>query len=521
MNWGAFAGGFAKGFNDTYRMLSEDEERKLAREERRQRMEREEQGRTAARETLGRVGTQSDFTQAIQTSAQVGPQQARAIQAGTGDVEFDQAVAQSATDVMRETAMRKGAIPTTADKAPPLQGQTYTEGQAYQDYSRRMAGIDPEKALSARVQGLQLEDLTRKAENARQFDALRTELNTTLAKISGTAEANGLRGLAEEANKAGLKVEYRAGKDNIGGRVAVLGPKGDVLETITDVNSAVQKLQGLVMDQFSKRAVGLLGSTEAFLTEMRGQRKDVIDAAKATSEIEKNRAQTSYLGASAQKLAEDAASNADVRAVVAPIMDKFNKLTPEQQDGPDGQKLLIQATAAAARKTGDFKAAASLTSYGRAEEAYAKAAAEAAKNDMPLPDRNKFFAQYGFAPDAVQSGQQAKVDQLVAQGKRTEAEALVKQHNSVFKHSPLQIGGAQETTAPTAPTGGDRPGSAIPPAPAPAAPARTGRGMATPAGDRIPEPPPKELIKGTNRRPNPAYVEWEKQYGERYRAQQR
>lgn len=57
----------------------------------------------------------------------------------------------------------------------------------------------------------------------------------------------------------------------------------------------------------------------------------------------------------------------------------------------------------------------------------------------------------------------------------------------------------------------------------PASRIREAQGLAP----RIPEPPPKEITRssgrggGTVRTPNPAYAEWEKEFGERYRAQQR
>ncbi len=68
------------------------------------------------------------------------------------------------------------------------------------------------------------------------------------------------------------------------------------------------------------------------------------------------------------------------------------------------------------------------------------------------------------------------------------------------------------------------PTSAIPTKVSPAAKIREARGLAP----IIPEPPPKEITKtssgrggGVTRVPNPDYTEWERQYGEAYRTQQR
>ncbi len=99
-------------------------------------------------------------------------------------------------------------------------------------------------------------------------------LNDDLASIRGAADSFGLKGVYDVASKNGLKnLKFVEGKNGIGSRIQVLGPKGDVLETISDLNSAVDKLSEAAMGRFMKESVSLLGSPDKVIAFMQGERQ--------------------------------------------------------------------------------------------------------------------------------------------------------------------------------------------------------------------------------------------------------
>jgi hypothetical protein len=454
MALGSFAGGLAKGFTGTYGLLSDIEEKKEEREERRQKRLREQQAREAARQTIGRIGTESDFTQSVQETAGVGPQQARAIQAGTGDVEFDRAVAQSATDVMRENAMRQGAIPVD-QTAAPLQGRTYTESQAYEDYARALAGIDPDKAFDMRLKGLQLDDIltTRKekAEFRKWRDGFNTQLSAAqdLAALAETDEAGFIAGAKKfgvdirPISIGGGKMAYEAysGGQKVGQYSDLQSAAQDGMAAFTN-NLLVQGAARFATtpEQF----VSILSTADKLQNDRRRlgieERGMALREREEGSQANLRRAQTDLIYKQIGQIDEKGAA----RDAAKPFVDAYMNLSPEEQSGPKGFELLGKAAVAAATKSGDFATASKSTPYGSALETYKKAVEAAAKEGTPPPNFAQFMGGQGFAPDAVTKGQQKKVDDLVAAGKRTQAQEIVNQHNAAFFRTPIRMpeGGA-------------------------------------------------------------------------------
>lgn len=472
------AAGFARGFSTSFAQVSEARERQAERERKKKQEEKEDALDKAYAETYGRVGQKDDYAVAIQEAGgnkglNLGAAQQLAAQ-GTlrgnapEDIAFERASAESAAGAMRENAVRQGAIPQDQAALPAMEPTTYTARQAGSDYATRAAGISRKGAIEA----LQIKQAYKQDERDEKFDIATQMRDRRLGRIYSVSESNGLKGLSEAAKKEGLNVAFVETKDGIG-RINVLGPKGDVLETISSLPDAVSKLENLVMSRYEQDIVGLLGGPREALTYM-NQRRELklseqrlgLQERDVRLKEEAAPGQRAYIGALTTKaLQESGKGGMDPKT--KEILDQYEKLSPEQQNGAEGQQLLAKAAASSARKTGDFKTAAALTSYGRAEEAYSKAAAEAAKNDMPPPNREEIFAGFGFAPAALEAAMRSGVNPKT---KKPWTEAEINAFKKRYPNTP--IGGDKPATtsavptpaaAPTAaPSGGARPGSAIP-----------------------------------------------------------
>lgn len=234
INWGAFAGAAANSALSTYERLGEEELRAMQRKEMRDRLAREAQERAIAAETFGKVGQDTEYGQAIATEGKVGAGQGKALsdQGRTGDAEFDRALAESAVGALRENAARQGV---TGAEAPmkALSPQKYTEDQAYADYGRRMAGVDPRLARAARVEGLQVKDLARKDNQAELVEKAGQDMRNFLQESKDFAEKNGLPAAVAKYGFGipGVNISVATGKD---GQpvVNVLGKGNKVTQTI-------------------------------------------------------------------------------------------------------------------------------------------------------------------------------------------------------------------------------------------------------------------------------------------------
>lgn len=304
-NLGAFAGAAGQSALSTYERLNEQAFRNLQKQQLEKDIAEKEALDEAWRTSQARVGQQDEYGQAIKTEGFAGTQQAEmlskqgALPTDTPDArEFEKAVAESATGALRENAVRQGAIPESKAALPELKPTEYTAKQGMADY------LDKAKQVSRKgtLEALQMKGAIRENDIQDKFDLAREDLDNTLARIKGTGETTGMKGLAEAAKKEGLKVDFVEGKNGVGSRINVLGPKGDVLETISDVGTATKKLSQAAMQQFYDKSVNLLGSADKVIAAMQGERKINISQQEADTKQMVGKAQAGYYGAAAGSL---------------------------------------------------------------------------------------------------------------------------------------------------------------------------------------------------------------------------
>jgi hypothetical protein len=286
-NAGAFAGALGQSALSTYERLGEAGFRQLQRAQLAQEIQEKADLDQAWRESQARVGQQDEYGQAIRTEGFAGKQQAQmlsdqgALRGNTPeDQAFERASAEAAAGALRENAVRQGAIPESKAALPAMAPTEYTAKQGMQDYVKAASQVSRKGTLEA----LQMKNVMREADIQDKFDLAKEDLDNTLAKIHGIGESNGLKGLADAASKEGLKVRFVEGKNGVGSRIQVLGPKGDVLESITDVGTATDKLSKAAMQQFYDKSVGLLGSADKVIAAMQGERK--VKAAETSAQAD-------------------------------------------------------------------------------------------------------------------------------------------------------------------------------------------------------------------------------------------
>lgn len=306
-NAGAFAGALGTSALNTYERLGEAGYRQMQRAQLVKEIQEKEALDRAYADSQARVGQQDEYGQAIKTGSgmtNAGTQQAQmlsnqgALPGNTvADQEFERASAEAAASAMRQNAVSQGAIPTSQAALPAMRPTEYTADQGMKDYVKAAGQISRKGALEA----IQIKGVMRESNIQDKFDTEKTKLDDTLARIQGTAESGGLKGLADAASQEGMKVKFVEGKNGIGSRIQVLGPKGDVLETISDINTATDKLSKVAMESFYTKSVGLLGSPDKVIAAMQSQKqvslKEREVAAKEAlipSEIAKNQGVAGY-----------------------------------------------------------------------------------------------------------------------------------------------------------------------------------------------------------------------------------
>jgi len=278
INWGIALGKALESGLSTYERLGEEETRQMQREKMRRELDQEKALDTAFANTQGRAGQADDYGVAIQqasgnTGMNMGQakmlSQQGALSGGSAeDMDFERASAEAAAGAMRENAVRQGKV---ADSAlPRMEAQEYTSKQAMGDYAKEAARVGGRKGA---LEALQLKKAFRQDDLDTQFDKTRQSYTDKLSKINGVAESEGMKGLADLANKNGLKVKFEAGKSGVG-KINILGPNGDVIDTVTSVGDAVTKLEQAATKQFQTQAVSLLGDEAKLLTYL-NQREEI------------------------------------------------------------------------------------------------------------------------------------------------------------------------------------------------------------------------------------------------------
>ena len=287
INLGAALGTAVTTGLNTYERLGEEQLRAMQREQLRKEIAEKEALDQAWRQSQARVGQTDDYTQALKTGSNIGTQQAQMLSnqgalpgATAEDQAFERASAEAAAGAMRENAAYKKAgkyefeapaegVRRPEAALPVMSPKEYTKAQGMEDYVKAAGQISRKGTLEA----IQLKQVMRQDENEDKFFKKRDELNDTLARIRGVGESQGLKGLADAAAKEGLKVKYVEGKNGVGSRIQVLGPKGDVLETVGDINTAMDKLSQAAMNRFMTESVSLLGSPDKVINYMQAERQ--------------------------------------------------------------------------------------------------------------------------------------------------------------------------------------------------------------------------------------------------------
>lgn len=300
MGWGAFGGAAANSALSTYERLGEEELRDMQRKKMQKEMSDEAALDAAWRNSQARVGQQDEYGQAIKTGGAIGTEQAQmlsnqgALPGNTPeDQAFERASAEAAAGALRENAVRQGAIPESKAALPAMAPTEYTAKQGMQDYVKAASQV----SRKGTVEAIQLKGVMRENELQDKFDTEKQKLDDTLARIHGTAESGGLKGLYNEALKEGMKLKFVEGKNGVGSRIQVLGPKGDVIETVSDINTATEKLSQAAMQQFTTKAASLLGSPDKVLAYMQGEKKIAIQEKEAADKGKYYEAYAGYLNA--------------------------------------------------------------------------------------------------------------------------------------------------------------------------------------------------------------------------------
>lgn len=493
-NFGAFAGGLSKGFSDTYRMLSEEEERELAMKERRDRMTREAQARTAALETIGRSG-QDTYTPELEARG-AGTTQAKALEqqnAGFGPEGYAEASRATAGALSRE------AVPTD------MKSRTYKESEAVGDYARRLAAIDPDKALATSTQARQLKQLERVEKLQEDYDKQAGVIRQNVVAMQNIAETGNLDAFMDLTKKNGLDVRKTTDKKT-GALTLSLYENGKVVGTANSLQEAVGQLTPLYMAREAEKFMLLFSNDpkeffKATLDIRANQRADeTLDIAKQKlpGEMAYTAAQTKKAlaeTAGAELKGREAKEYADLRSKMLTILEN-----PTAENQAELRQLARRAAILNPKEVLVTKA------YTDPETGIAKTITTNVLTGEVQESLREAGVPGPAAMRAAESGVNPKTGKPF-----TDKE--INEWNERFPNTPFP-GRKPAASANAAP-------SAIPVAPSkPAAPAAT-RGTAVAAGNRVPEPPPKEIMRGTNRLPNPAYVEWEKRYGQQYNAQQR
>ena len=344
-NLGAFAGALGQSALNTYERLGEAGLRNIQKQQLIKDIAEKEALDQAWRQSQARVGQSDDYTQALKTGSEIGTQQAQmlsnqgALPGNTAeDQAFERASAEAAAGAMRENAVRQGAIPAEKAALPVMKPTEFTKAQGMEDYVKAAGQISRKGTLEA----IQLKQVVRQSENEDKFFAKQDKLNDDLASIRGAADSFGLKGVYDVASKNGMKnLKFVEGKNGIGSRIQVLGPKGDVLETISDLNMAVDKLSEAAMGRFMNESVSLLGSPDKVIAYMQGERQIKIKEKEAADKGAYYQAYGDYLRSGGKTAKDSIKGRAQEYADVLVEMKEINPATKKPYTPEEAKKFAL------------------------------------------------------------------------------------------------------------------------------------------------------------------------------------
>lgn len=306
INWGIALGSAANAAMNTYERLGEEELRAMQRKKLKEEMENDAALAAAIKkhsstEDFSKVTSGQDVGAVAEKALNFTPEQMSEFKSGLSKLTTEQqqnvlrAYAGTEHDVAKQTAIPVEGQPTPQPAGMDLSKINVYQGKEGQALATTEAGqkrsgkdiykdVAAEMAATGNIRGykeaLGIKNAARESDLADAFDALQKKQADSYAKIHGIAESGGMRGLAEEAEKEGIKVRFTAGKNGVG-KIDRLGPKGDVIQTFTDTNSAVNALVGAVNKRFESEAVSLLGSADKVLAYMQNKEKIEISRKEA------------------------------------------------------------------------------------------------------------------------------------------------------------------------------------------------------------------------------------------------
>jgi hypothetical protein len=336
-NFGAFAGGLAKGGSDTYFKLKEQEKLDAAEARDKERFDAwrgEQKSKEAIRVAAGE--TPEGDTVLMPSYEGV---------TGGIDTAEPKMVPQPITPDQKAANFRQRALAL---------GATPTDLQQYELGSVQLRGAK---------QGLEkgeidIRSLRRSADFDARFDGVMKSLHgdsaARLNDITTTAQTSGMRGLVE---KFGPEIKKAFGADaQLVGNNIVIKAKGQPTQTIGSIDQAVKALQGLAEREFGQNLEqrfikeGLFKTPAELATYLQNRTKNDIDArtvaareALVPSEILRNTASANQSNASAG--ASNAVANAtraalENREQIAALMQQYDALSPEEQAGPKGLAIV-------------------------------------------------------------------------------------------------------------------------------------------------------------------------------------
>lgn len=345
INLGAALGAAVNTGISTYERLGEEQLRAMQREQLRKEIAEKEALDQAWRQSQARVGQSDDYTQALKTGSEIGTQQAQmlsnqgALPGNTAeDQAFERASAEAAAGAMRENAVRQGAIPAAKAALPEMKPTEYTKAQGMEDYVKAAGQISRKGTLEA----IQLKQIVRQSELEDKFFKRQEKFNNDLASIQGTRESFGMKGIFDLASKNGMKnIKFVEGKNGIGSRIQVLGPKGDVLQTISDPNVAADMLSEIVTNEFFKESASFLGSPDKVIAYMQGERQIKIKEREATDKGAYYQAYGDYLRSGGKTKADSAKARAEEYAELLVESGDVNPKTGKPYTLPEARKQAI------------------------------------------------------------------------------------------------------------------------------------------------------------------------------------
>ena len=512
MNWAA-GQGFTQSFLGTLQGLTALERAQLEAEDFRERRTREKQFRDITAEELGRVG------QLPQTST-------GALREATGVMPAEQTSsaipmdASAAPSLRQAAGVREGRSSVGAQaSAMPASTSSVTREDALLRIMERGMAVDPDRAFDMALKGMQLEDVLATNKSKKEFRQWQSGFNnelTNLKNLADMAETNPQEFLTG-AKKLGIDV--RPVSTGGGKQIFEAYMNGQKMGQYDSLSAAANDgLERYSTNMLIQGAAKFATTPEQFVTILSTSERINMDRRRLGLEESKEAREAKMQPVKIRQL-EAAIKESNAKAAKAGY--ETSKLKRMEEMNNELQNLLKNPVENAA-------AIQALAAQMEAlfPEVYVKTGKITRDGEEVLgtvgiltPTANKALEAAGVVrlPVEVKNAVEQAATRAGGDPKKFANDPTVKK---ILEAQPRVTLQDLEKAAGITRAQPAAPASAIP-AQTSAPPARTGRGAAIPAGDRIPEPPPKELIRGTNRRPNPAYAEWEQKFGERYRAQQR